>query len=81
MAIVTYYLPKDPKLTPEEIAELEALKDFDDPMDDPDCPPMTEEEGRQMSYLLKKYKTQVLTKEMYIAEGFYKPEKIEQRKI
>ena len=72
MAIVTYYLPKDPTLTPEEIAELEALKDFDDPMDDPDCPPSTEEELAEARYLMKKYKTRILTKEIYIKEGLMK---------
>ncbi|MBR1421305.1 MAG: hypothetical protein IJ575_09680 [Selenomonadaceae bacterium] len=40
---------------------------------DPDCPPPTEEEIAETEYLMKKYKTRRLTKEMYIAEGFIKP--------
>ena len=72
MAIVTYYLPKDATLTPEEEAEIAALKDFDDPMDDPDCPPMTDEQLDQMDYMIRKYKTRILTREMYIKEGLIK---------
>ena len=73
MSIVRVRLSEIGELTPEEDAELEALKYFDDPMDDPDCPPMTDEQLDRMEFLMKKYKTRRLTKEMYIAEGFIKP--------
>ncbi|MBR1421307.1 MAG: hypothetical protein IJ575_09690 [Selenomonadaceae bacterium] len=73
MAIVRVRLKEAPKLTDEQRARLRALEDFDDPMDDPDCPPDTEEDSRRMRFLMQKYKTRRLTKEMYIAEGFIKP--------
>lgn len=73
MAIVRIRLSELGELTPEENAELDALRDFEDPMDDPDCPPMTDEQLNRMEFLMKKYKTRRITKEMKIAEGFIKP--------
>ncbi|MBR1420395.1 MAG: hypothetical protein IJ575_04995 [Selenomonadaceae bacterium] len=40
---------------------------------DPENPPMTEEESKELAYMMKKYNTRRITKEMYIAEGLYTP--------
>ena len=40
---------------------------------DPDCPPMTDEQLELLDYMMKKYNTRRITKEMYIAEGLYTP--------
>ena len=73
MAIVRIRLKDLPTLTEEQKARLKALEDFDDPMDDPDCPPETDEEHEITMYMMKKYNTRRITKEMYIAEGLYTP--------
>lgn len=44
MTIVRVRLKSALKLTEEHKARLKALEDFEDPMDDPDCPPESEEE-------------------------------------
>lgn len=67
MAIVTYILRKDQKPTPEQIEEIrEAAKH---PVErDEDNPPMTEEEYNFYSGLMRKYKTNRVTKEMVLKE-------------
>ena len=39
---------------------------------DEDCPAMTEEEIERSIYLMKKYKTRILTREIYEREGLIK---------
>ena len=46
MAIVTYFLPKGAKLTPEQKAEIAALKNRPIVYDE-DCPELTDEELRE----------------------------------
>lgn len=68
MATVFYFLPNPPPpLTEEEKAELAALKNRPIVYDE-DCPPTTEEEVEEAIYLMKKYKTRCLTKEIFMAE-------------
>ena len=67
MAIVNYILRKGQKPSEEEIAEIEAAAKY--PVErDEDNPPMTEEEYKFISYLMKKYNTRRLTKEMILNE-------------
>ena len=72
MAIVRVRLKDLPPLTDEDIKRLEDAAKRP-PVYDPENPPITDEEFDRMEYLMKKYKTRRLTKEMYIAEGFIKP--------
>lgn len=69
--LVRKFINFDEPLTPEEKAELEALKNMQDEdiVFDEDCPPMTEEQLEELSYLMRKYKTRRITKEILIAEG------------
>ena len=68
MAIVFYFLPNPPPpLTEEEKAELAALKDRPIVYDE-DCPPTTKEEADEAIYIMRKYKTRRITKEMWMAE-------------
>ena len=64
MGIVRVRLEDLPPLTEEDHARLRALEDFDEKFDDPECPPMTEEQLKRSLYLQKKYNTRVITKEM-----------------
>jgi hypothetical protein len=41
----------------------------DDIVFDEDCPETTEEHAEEMIYLMRKYKTRRITKEILIAEG------------
>ena len=67
MAIVTYILRPNEPLTPEEEAELAALKDR--PVEpDEDCPEFTEEQWAFYDHLMKKYNTRRVTKEMVLNE-------------
>ena len=70
MAIVTYILHKDEPLTPEEEAELEVLKGMSDEdiIVDEDCPEFSDEQWAFYDYLMKKYKTNNVTKEMVLNE-------------
>ena len=77
MAIVTYFLPKDAQLTAEEKAELAALKDRPITYDE-DCPPMTEEQLDELDYLIRKYKTRRITKEIKMKEF---PERFQKREV
>ena len=64
-------------LTKEEKAELAALKDRPIVYDE-DCPPMTEEELDELDYLIRKYKTRRITKEILMAEF---PERFQKREV
>ena len=75
MATVFYFLPKDAQLTAEEKAEIAALKDRPIAYDE-DCPPTTEEQLDELDYLIRKYKTRRITKEILMAEF---PERFQKR--
>ena len=78
MATVFYFLPNPPPpLTKEEKAELAALKDRPITYDE-DCPPATEEEVEESLYLMQKYKTRRITKEILMAEF---PERFQKREV
>ena len=76
MATVFYFLPENVELTEEEKAELAALKDRPIVYDE-DCPPMTEQQLDEMDYLIRKYKTRRITKEIKMKEF---PERFQKRK-
>ena len=76
MATVFYFLPKNAELTPEEKAEIAALKDRPITYDE-DCPPTTEEQADESIYLMRKYNTRRITKEILMAEF---PERFPKRK-
>ena len=63
-------------LTEEEKSELAALKDRPITYDE-DCPPMTEKELDELDYLIRKYKTRRITKEIKMKEF---PERFQKRK-
>ena len=63
-------------LTAEEKAELAALKDRPITYDE-DCPPMTDEQLDELDFLMRKYKTRRITKEIKMAEF---PERFQKRK-
>ena len=76
MATVFYFLPKDAPLTAEEKAEISVLKDRPIAYDE-DCPPTTEKEADEVIYMMRKYKTSRITKEMWLAEF---PERFQKQK-
>jgi len=77
MATVFYFLPNPPPpLTAEEKAEIAALKDRPIVYDE-DCPPTTKEEADEAIYIMRKYKTRRITKEMWMAEF---PERFQKHK-
>lgn len=77
MATVFYFLPNPPPpLTEEEKAEIAALKDRPIVYDE-DCPPTTKEEADEAIYLMRKYKTRRITKEILMAEF---PERFQKHK-
>ncbi|MBQ6005078.1 MAG: hypothetical protein IJL14_02390 [Selenomonadaceae bacterium] len=53
-------------LTAEEKAEIAALKDRPIVYDE-DCPPMSKEKHEEIRYLMRKYNTRYITKEMWMA--------------
>ena len=68
MATVFYFLPNPPPpLTEEEKAEIAALKGRPIVFDE-DCPPTTEEQAAETLYLMRKYNTRRITKEIYMKE-------------
>ena len=78
MATVFYFLPNPPPpLTAEEKAEIAALKNRPIVYDE-DCPPTTKEEADEAIYIMRKYKTRRITKEMWMAEF---PERFQKRKV
>ena len=77
MATVFYFLPDPPPpLTEEEKAELAALKDRPI-VSDEDCPPTTDEQADETIYLMRKYNTRRITKEIKMAEF---PERFQKHK-
>ena len=64
-------------LTEEEKAELAALKDRPIVYDE-DCPPMTKQQLDELDYLIRKYKTRRITKEILMAEF---PERFQRHKM
>ena len=54
-------------LTAEEKAEIAALKGRPIVFDE-DCPPTTEEQSAETLYLMRKYNTRRITKEIYMKE-------------
>ncbi|MBE8952750.1 MAG: hypothetical protein SR1Q7_06365 [Quinella sp. 1Q7] len=77
MATVFYFLPDPPPpLTEEEKAELAALKDRPIVFDE-DRPPTTDEQADETIYLMRKYNTRRITKEIKMAEF---PERFQKRK-
>ena len=77
MAIVTYFLPKDAPLTEEEKAEIAALEGRPIVFDE-DCMPLSEECRKKNLYIMKKYNTRRVTKEMWRKEF---PEDFKNRKV
>ena len=76
MATVFYFLPDPPPpLTEEEKAELAALKNRPRVYDE-EFPPTTKEHADEMIYLMRKYKTGCITKEILMAEF---PERFQKR--
>ena len=67
MAIVTYFLPKNAPLTPEEEAEIDALEGRPIVFDE-DCMPLSEDRRQEVQYLMQKYKTRRITKELWKKE-------------
>ena len=67
MAMVTYILRKGQKPTPEQIQEVKEAARHSAEYDG-DNPAMTEEEYNFYSMLMKKYKTNRVTKEMVLNE-------------
>ena len=62
-------------LTAEEKAEIATLKNRPIVYDE-GCPPMTEEQLDELDYLIRKYKTRRITKEIKMAEF---PERFQKR--
>ena len=72
MAIVRIRRCDLPPFTDEDIKRLEDAANRPS-VYDPENPPMTEERYKRNVYLMKKYNTRRITKEILIAEGYLKP--------
>ncbi len=68
MATVYYTRIPGTPLTDEQKQRLEALKNFDEKFDDPECPPMTDEQLDQMDRIMRRYNTRRITKEMILED-------------
>ena len=68
MATVYYTRIPGTPLTDEQKQRLEALKNFDEKFDDPECPPMTDEQLDQMDRIMKRHNTRRITKEMILED-------------
>lgn len=64
-------------LTSEQKAEIAALKDRPITYDE-DCPPMTEQQLEELDYLMRKYNTRRITKEIKMKEF---PERFQKRTV
>ena len=64
-------------LTEEQKAEIAALKDRPITYDE-DCPPMTEQQLAELRYLMRKYNTRRITKEIKMKEF---PERFQKRTV
>ncbi len=80
MATVTYFLPKGAKPTQEQLDRLAELKNRteEDIVYDEDCPPMTEQQLEELDYLMRKYNTRRITKEIKMKEF---PERFQKRTV
>lgn len=67
-------------LTEEELERLKLLRNMkdEDITYDEDCPPMTEEQLDELDYLIRKYKTRRITKEIKMKEF---PERFQKREV
>ena len=67
-------------LTEEELERLKLLRSMkdEDITYDEDCPPMTEEQLDELDYLIRKYKTRRITKEIKMKEF---PERFQKREV
>ena len=74
---VHYFLPKGAKPTPEQIEEIRSLKNRPITYDE-DCPPMTDQQLEELDYLMRKYKTRRITKEIKMKEF---PERFKNRNV
>ena len=68
MATVYYTRIPGTPLTDEQKQRLEALKYFDEKFDDPECPPMTDEELDRMERIMRRHNTRRITKEMILED-------------
>ena len=75
MNIETYTRKVGTPLTAEEKAEIAALKDRPITYDE-DCPPLTEQQHEELRYLMRKYNTRRITKELWLKEF---PERFQKR--
>ena len=66
--LIRTFINFDEPLTEEEKEEIRALKNRPIVFDE-DCPETTEEQANEVIYLMRKYKTRRITKEILIAEG------------
>ncbi|MBR3498680.1 MAG: hypothetical protein IKO05_06795 [Selenomonadaceae bacterium] len=64
-------------LTAEEKAEIAALKGRPIVYDE-DCPPMSKKKHEEIRFLIRKYNTRTITKEMWMAEF---PERFKKRDV
>ena len=77
MELETYTMRIGEPLTAEEKAEIAALKGRPIVYDE-DCPPMSKEEHEEIRFLIRKYNTRTITKEMWMAEF---PERFNKRDV
>ena len=79
MSTVFYFLPKGSQPTPEQIERLKLLDEMpdDDIVFDEDCPRPTDKQLAESDYLMRKYKTRRITKEIKMAEF---PERFQKHK-
>lgn len=74
---VHYFLPKGSKPTQEQIEEIHSLKNRPITYDE-DCSPMTDQQLEELDYLMRKYKTRRITKEIKMKEF---PERFKNRNV
>lgn len=77
MEIEYYTMKVGEPLTAEEKAEIAALKDRPIVFDE-DCMPLSEECHQKNLYIMRKYNTRYITKEMWMAEF---PERFKKRDV
>ncbi len=77
MKLETYTRRVGEPLTAEEKAEIAALKGRPIVYDE-DCPPMSKQKHKEIRFLMRKYNTRTITKEMWMAEF---PERFNKRDI
>ena len=79
MSTVFYFLPKGAKPTPEQLERLKLLEEMpdEDIIFDEDCPPPTDKQVDELDYIMRKYNTRRVTKELWLKEF---PEDFQKRK-